>query len=120
MLLVVDNAAGELMTGAFANVRLDAAEPGSRDPRAGERADLRPERPACRDGRAPTTGWCSSTITISRDLGREVEIATGLDPEDRVIESPPDGVADGDQVRIATKPGAGNAAENAPKRQPKD
>ena len=51
--------------------------------------------------------------------GKEVEIATGLTAEDRVIETPPDGIASGDQVRIAGKPGAGNAAESTPKRQRK-
>jgi RND family efflux transporter MFP subunit len=41
------------------------------------------------------------TVTIARDLGREIEIATGLAPDDRVIITPLDGIADGDQVRIA-------------------
>lgn len=45
------------------------------------------------------------TVTIARDLGREIEIATGLSPDDRVIVTPLDGIADGDQVRIA---GGGN------------
>lgn len=45
------------------------------------------------------------TVTIARDLGREIEIATGLSPDDRVIITPLDGIADGDQVRIA---GGGN------------
>jgi RND family efflux transporter MFP subunit len=45
------------------------------------------------------------TVTIARDLGREIEIATGLAPDDRVIITPLDGIADGDQVRIA---GGGN------------
>ena len=40
-------------------------------------------------------------ITIARDLGQVVEIGTGLEREDRVIDSPPDGLADGDPVRIA-------------------
>ena len=31
----------------------------------------------------------------------EIEIATGLSPDDRIVLSPPDGIADGDQVRIA-------------------
>ena len=39
-------------------------------------------------------------VVISRDLGRVVEIGTGLTPDDRVVESPPDGIADGDRVRI--------------------
>jgi hypothetical protein len=46
-------------------------------------------------------------VTIARDLGRTIELASGLSPEDRVVVTPPDGIADGDQVRIAgdkTKP----------------
>jgi hypothetical protein len=41
-------------------------------------------------------------ITIARDLGQVVEIATGLAATDRVIDSPPDGLADGDPVRLVT------------------
>jgi hypothetical protein len=36
----------------------------------------------------------------SRDLGQMVEIATGLSPTDRAIESPPGGPSDGDSVRV--------------------
>jgi len=45
---------------------------------------------------------------IARDLGKVVEIATGLTADDRVIESPPDGIAAGDTVHIA--------ASSAPKK----
>ena len=47
-------------------------------------------------------------VTISRDLGKVVEIGSGLNADDRVIESPPDGMASGDQVRIAGAAGAPN------------
>jgi multidrug efflux pump subunit AcrA (membrane-fusion protein) len=40
------------------------------------------------------------TVTIGRDLGRTIQLASGLSPDDRVITAPPDGVADGDQVRV--------------------
>jgi len=40
-------------------------------------------------------------VTIARDLGREIEIASGLATTDRMITTPPDGVVDGDEVRIA-------------------
>ena len=40
------------------------------------------------------------SITISRDLGQVVEIGTGLARDDRVIDSPPDGLSDGDPVRV--------------------
>ena len=52
-------------------------------------------------------------VTISRDLGKEVEIGSGLGAEDRVIESPPDGIASGDQVRIAGAPGTSSQPEAA-------
>jgi membrane fusion protein (multidrug efflux system) len=40
------------------------------------------------------------TVTIGRDLGRDIELASGVSPEDRIINAPPDGVANGDQVRV--------------------
>ena len=40
-------------------------------------------------------------ITIGRDLGTEVEIASGLTPADRVVNSPSDSIAQGDIVRPA-------------------
>jgi multidrug efflux pump subunit AcrA (membrane-fusion protein) len=45
-------------------------------------------------------------VTIARDLGKEVEIGSGLSPEDRVVQSPPDGVANGDVVRLAGTAGS--------------
>jgi RND family efflux transporter MFP subunit len=40
-------------------------------------------------------------ITIRHDLGATVEIATGLNPGDRVIDNPPDSLEDGEKVRVA-------------------
>jgi hypothetical protein len=51
-------------------------------------------------------------VTISRDLGNEVEIASGLTADDRVIGNPPDGIASGDQVRIAGAPGMPETASS--------
>jgi hypothetical protein len=39
-------------------------------------------------------------VSLERDLGSEVEIASGLDPTDRVIENPPDGIGTGAAVRL--------------------
>ena len=39
-------------------------------------------------------------ITLARDLGREVEVASGISRSDRVIDSPSDSIAQGDVVRI--------------------
>jgi multidrug efflux pump subunit AcrA (membrane-fusion protein) len=40
-------------------------------------------------------------VTVARDLGATVEIATGLAPGDAVIENPPDSLVAGEQVRVA-------------------
>ncbi|MET3331675.1 hypothetical protein ABIF61_000199 [Bradyrhizobium japonicum] len=39
-------------------------------------------------------------VTIARDLGREIELASGISADDRVITAPPDGLSDGDAVRV--------------------
>jgi RND family efflux transporter MFP subunit len=99
-LLVVDNAAGELMTGDFANVSFELPHP-----------EVAINVPASalifnRSGLFVAAVGNNNRImlkpvTISRDLGKEVEIGSGISADDRVIESPPDGIAEGDQVRIA-------------------
>lgn len=43
-------------------------------------------------------------ISIQRDLGQSVEIAGGLSPSDRVVDNPPDSIANGELVRIAGVP----------------
>ena len=40
-------------------------------------------------------------VTIATDLGTQVEIGSGLEASDRVIDNPPDSIATGDAVRIA-------------------
>jgi len=40
------------------------------------------------------------TVTIARDLGRNIELASGVSANDRIITAPPDGIANGDQVRV--------------------
>jgi membrane fusion protein (multidrug efflux system) len=40
------------------------------------------------------------TVTISRDFGTYVEIATGLAPTDRVIDNPSDAITAGETVRV--------------------
>ncbi|MFM0375350.1 efflux RND transporter periplasmic adaptor subunit [Paraburkholderia aspalathi] len=53
------------------------------------------------------------TVTVATDFGSQVEIASGLQPDDRVIDSPPDSLAQGDPVRIAAGQAGGNAAAAA-------
>ena len=41
-------------------------------------------------------------VTLRRNLGATVEIAAGVQPSDRVINNPPDSLAEGEKVRITT------------------
>jgi len=36
------------------------------------------------------------------DHGQSVDIATGLQPNDRVVDNPPDSLANNDRVRVAS------------------
>ena len=110
MLLAVDNPRGELMTGAYAGVRIEIASPDSTIsvPASAlifDQSGLRVATVAS-DGRVVL-----KQITIARDLGKEVEVGSGLTAEDRIITSPPDGIATGDAVKIAGAPGSGGARE---------
>lgn len=41
------------------------------------------------------------TITVARDLGKTIVVQSGIEATDRVIENPPDGIKNGDEVNIA-------------------
>jgi RND family efflux transporter MFP subunit len=99
MQLVVDNSAGELMPGAFANTRIELP--------ADARALSIPAGALIFGQKGLRVATVDANnkvllkqVTISRDLGQIVEIGTGLGADDRVIDSPPDGLSDGDPVRI--------------------
>ena len=96
------------MPGSFANVRFDIAA---------DKAALRVPASALvfddNGTRLATIGADDrvkfKTITILHDYGKSVEIASGIAAGDRVIDSPPDGLTDGDHVRIAPSDASSNA-----------
>jgi len=47
-------------------------------------------------------------VTLGRDFGGTVEIATGLGPGDRVIDNPPDSLRNGDEIRLAAASSSGH------------
>ena len=113
--LAVDNASGELVPGAFANVRFDLPLTS---------ASLSVPASALifdsRGARVATLGADNRVVLepvrIARDLGTVIEISSGLAATDRVIDSPPDGIGKGDQVRIAPGRAGGSmlAAASSP------
>lgn len=113
MQLAVDNANGELLPGGFANVNLQLPQ------------DLTalnvPASALMFDAsglRVATVGKDNKVllkqVTIARDLGKIIELGSGVVADDRVIESPPDGIADGDIVHVAD-PAAKKDAPAKPK-----
>jgi multidrug efflux pump subunit AcrA (membrane-fusion protein) len=52
------------------------------------------------------------SIELGRDLGTEVEVIKGLSPSDRVIDSPPDSIAESGVVEIADNSRTDTAAKN--------
>jgi RND family efflux transporter MFP subunit len=99
MQVVVDNAAGELMPGAFANTHIALPQDmvALTIPSGALIFGQKGLRVATVDANDKVV---LKSVVISRDLGQIVEIATGLSATDRIIESPPDGLADGDPVRV--------------------
>jgi membrane fusion protein, multidrug efflux system len=105
MQLALDNAGGELMPGGYANVRMSL-----------QRDTVPLHIPASalifnQSGlRVATVGADDKVrfkdVTIARDLGKDIELASGIAADDRIIIAPPDGIADGDQVRVAGAKGS--------------
>jgi RND family efflux transporter MFP subunit len=100
MQLIVDNSAGELMPGDYASIQLEIAGPAQ--------VLSVPSSALIFDA----TGLSIATVnadnrvllkpvSIGRDLGAVVEIASGLAPNDRVIEDPPDGINSGAAISLA-------------------
>jgi multidrug efflux pump subunit AcrA (membrane-fusion protein) len=100
MQILVDNEKGELLPGAFANVSFDL--PGNVVVLSVPASALMFDKAGLRVATVgPDNKVVLKTVTIMRDLGKIIELGSGLAPDDHVIESPPDGIADGDTVRIA-------------------
>jgi len=97
--LSVDNASGELLPGGYANVDFELAHDATRlrIPSSALMFDQKGLYVATidRDSRV-----ILKPVTIARDHGATIEIANGLEATDRVIETPPDGIAAGNTVRV--------------------
>jgi RND family efflux transporter MFP subunit len=101
--LAVDNPKGELLPGAFATVQFDQAAT------AGDAAAVAVPPGALIMGRSGAQVAVLDAgnrvhikkVTIARDFGSVVQLDEGVTPADRIVDSPPDGIAEGDLVRVA-------------------
>jgi RND family efflux transporter MFP subunit len=99
--LLVDNSAGKLMPGGFASLqfKLPVQANAVRVPASALVFDARGLTVATV---GPDSHVVFKTVTNNRDFGDSVEIGTGLAATDRVIDTPPDGLINGDAVHVAT------------------
>jgi RND family efflux transporter MFP subunit len=100
MQLIVDNSAGEMMPGDYAGIHLQI-------PAAANVLSV-PSSALIFDAKGLSIATVDSgnrvllkPVSIGRDLGAVVELASGLAPNDRVIQNPPDGVGNGALVHLA-------------------
>jgi RND family efflux transporter MFP subunit len=100
MQLIVDNSAGEMMPGDYASIHLQIAD-------AAQVLGV-PSSALIFDAKGLSIATVDANdrvlikpVSIERDLGAVVEIASGLSPNDRVIGNPPDGIGTGTVVHLA-------------------
>ena len=101
----VDNPSGTLLTGSYAEVHLKVATHASTLLLPVNTLLFRSEglrAGVVKDGKVVLT-----VLTPGRDFGNQIEIVSGLKPDDQVIINPPDSLVSGQQVQIvqATLPG---------------
>jgi RND family efflux transporter MFP subunit len=101
----VNNPAGELLTGSYAEVHLQVPEQKSTYLLPVNTLIFRSEGlrvGIVKDGKAML-----SAVTPGHDFGNQIEIVSGLKADDQVIVNPPDSIVSGQQVQIvqATLPG---------------
>jgi len=104
--LLVDNADGQLIPGAYTQVHLNLGAGAG----AGAMQALRlPATALILGDHGEEVATVSQDghvvmkpVTIAHDLGDFVEIGTGITAADRIVNNPPDSIANGDQIRVAS------------------
>jgi RND family efflux transporter MFP subunit len=103
--LDVDNSAGELIAGAFAQVHFKLPKAASTCVLPVSVLIFRGDGVRVAVVRADST-VAMTAVTLGRDFGTEVEIVDGITPESRVVVNPPDSLVDKQVVRVfQDKPG---------------
>jgi RND family efflux transporter MFP subunit len=97
--VAVDNNDGKLLPGGYASVTFDLPANAAlfRVPASALVYDGSGLRVAVVDAQNKVT---FKDVSIAQDFGKTVQLASGISAGDRLIESPPDGLANGDTVRV--------------------
>ncbi|MBV8497341.1 MAG: efflux RND transporter periplasmic adaptor subunit [Gammaproteobacteria bacterium] len=111
--LQIDNERGELLPGSYAQVHFTLASSGDTLRVPVNTVLFRSAGLLVASVDAQRKVHLKS-ITEGRDFGTEIEVLSGLTPEDSLVLNPPDSISEGEQVRIAEKPVQGNTAARSP------
>ncbi len=101
----VENPSGRLLPGAFAEVHLKLPSVASAFILPVNSLLFRSEGlrvAAVKEGKAELL-----PIVLGKDFGTEVEVVSGLTGNEAIVANPPDSLISGEQVRVASDPGAG-------------
>jgi RND family efflux transporter MFP subunit len=119
MQLIVENSAGEMMPGDYASIHLQIS--------AVAQVLSVPSSALIFDAKGLSIATVDADnrvllkpVTVGRDLGAVIELASGLSPNDRVIQNPPDGIGTGAEVRLAVAASDGAVAGTAKKKNKND
>jgi RND family efflux transporter MFP subunit len=116
MQIIIDNSAGEMMPGDYAGIHLQIAS-------AANVLSV-PSSALIFDAKGLSIATVGADnrvllkpVSVERDLGAVVELASGLGPNDRVIQNPPDGIDNGAEVRLTAAAAGGELAGGKAKRK---
>ncbi|MBS0334461.1 MAG: efflux RND transporter periplasmic adaptor subunit [Proteobacteria bacterium] len=98
--LSLDNPEGKIKSGEYAQVSFQLTAPQSTTRVPVTALQYRDQGPVVAVV-GPDSHVKLRKVVVNRDLGSSVEIGSGLSAEDRVVDNPPESLADGDLVRIA-------------------
>lgn len=112
MQIIIDNSASEMMPGDYASIHLQIAS-------AANVLSV-PSSALIFDAKGLSIATVGADnrvllkpVSIERDLGAVIELASGLTPNDRVIQTPPDGIANGTAVHLTGEAPGGMVAGKA-------
>ncbi len=105
--LQIDNTRGELLPGSYSEVHFDLH--GSSTLRVPVNAVLFRSQGLLVATVDKTSHAHLRPITQGRDFGKEIEVLSGLEPDDTLIVNPPDSLSEGMEVRVVAPGAAGGA-----------
>ncbi|HEV7610647.1 MAG TPA: efflux RND transporter periplasmic adaptor subunit [Steroidobacteraceae bacterium] len=110
MQIIVDNRAGEMMPGDYASIQLHTADAANvlSLPSSALIFDAKGLSIATVDARNRVL---LKPVSIERDLGAVVVLASGVSRMDRVVDNPPDGIDSGAEVHLAAAPVVADAGK---------